>query len=375
MAGIYFHFPFCKQACDYCNFHFSTQKKFIKRMLFGMSKELILRKNELQQPIKSIYFGGGSPSLMSISSLKNFIELIKNNFKLSEKVEVTIEVNPDDISLNYLYSLSESGVNRISLGLQSFENKELILMNRVHNAEQGLQALEWTSKVFENYSLDLIFGVPFSNITSWNKNLDITLSFKPPHISAYALTIESNTVLSFKVKNKLIELLDEEIVKEQYDLLISKLEEASYENYEFSNFSKLGFESINNFSYWSRKPYLGIGPSAHSYDGIRRRSWNISNNLKYLKFIEKGELSSKNEILNDNDLFNEYVMIGLRTRGVSLNEINQIFGIKYAKYFEQNLEKKIINRTLFWDGDFIKVSKDLRFLSDGIASDLFVLKA
>ena len=375
MAGIYFHFPFCKQACDYCNFHFSTQKKFIKRMLFGMSKELILRKNELQQPIKSIYFGGGSPSLMSISSLKNFIELIKNNFKLSEKVEVTIEVNPDDISLNYLYSLSESGVNRISLGLQSFENKELILMNRVHNAEQGLQALEWTSKVFENYSLDLIFGVPFSNITSWNKNLDITLSFKPPHISAYALTIESNTVLSFKVKNKLIELLDEEIVKEQYDLLISKLEEASYENYEFSNFSKLGFESINNFSYWSRKPYLGIGPSAHSYDGIRRRSWNISNNLKYLKFIEKGELSLKNEILNDNDLFNEYVMIGLRTRGVSLNEINQIFGIKYAKYFEQNLEKKIINRTLFWDGDFIKVSKDLRFLSDGIASDLFVLKA
>ena len=248
-------------------------------------------------------------------------------------------------------------------------------MNRVHNAEQGLQALEWTSKVFENYSLDLIFGVPFSNITSWNKNLDITLSFKPPHISAYALTIESNTVLSFKVKNKLIELLDEEIVKEQYDLLISKLEEASYENYEFSNFSKLGFESINNFSYWSRKPYLGIGPSAHSYDGIRRRSWNISNNLKYLKFIEKGELSLKNEILNDNDLFNEYVMIGLRTRGVSLNEINQIFGIKYAKYFEQNLEKKIINRTLFWDGDFIKVSKDLRFLSDGIASDLFVLKA
>ena len=375
MAGIYFHFPFCKQACDYCNFHFSTQKKFIKRMLFGMSKELILRKNELQQPIKSIYFGGGSPSLMSISSLKNFIELIKNNFKLSEKVEVTIEVNPDDISLNYLYSLSESGVNRISLGLQSFENKELILMNRVHNAEQGLQALEWTSKVFENYSLDLIFGVPFSNITSWNKNLDITLSFKPPHISAYALTIESNTVLSFKVKNKLIELLDEEIVKEQYDLLISKLGEASYENYEFSNFSKLGFESINNFSYWSRKPYLGIGPSAHSYDGIRRRSWNISNNLKYLKFIEKGELSLKNEILNDNDLFNEYVMIGLRTRGVSLNEINQIFGIKYAKYFEQNLEKKIINRTLFWDGDFIKVSKDLRFLSDGIASDLFVLKA
>jgi oxygen-independent coproporphyrinogen-3 oxidase len=375
MAGIYFHYPFCSQACNYCNFHFSTQTKYRQQMQQAMKSELYFRKSELKTPIESIYFGGGSPSLLPASFFHKVIKSVNDCFKLSNDIEITLEANPNDLTLQNLKDLKKSGVNRISIGVQSFHDYELKMMNRIHNSNQGLKAIEWTSKVFDNFSVDLIYGLPKSNISTWAHNLDILTSFNPPHISSYALTVEPKTVLFRQVDKGDIKLLDEEAVKHQYDLLTSRLEKAAYINYEFSNFGKIGFHSVNNSNYWNGKPYLGIGPSAHSYDGHRVRSWNISNNLKYLKSIENGCLSQRKEVLKDHDVFNEYVMIGLRTDGVKIRIINESFGSNYALYLEKQAKNHLLDRRLFWDGDVLKVSRQARFLSDGIASDLFMLKS
>ena len=375
MAGIYFHYPFCSQACNYCNFHFSTQTKYTQQMQKAMKSELYLRKSELKTPIESIYFGGGSPSLLSASFFHKVIKSVNDCFKLSNNIEITLEANPNDLTLQNLKDVKKSGVNRISIGVQSFHDYELKMMNRIHNSNQGLKAIEWTSKVFDNFSVDLIYGLPKSNIFTWAHNLDILTSFKPPHISSYALTVEPKTVLFRQVDKGDIKLLDEEAVKLQYDLLTSRLEKAEYINYEFSNFGKIGFNSLNNSNYWNGKPYLGIGPSAHSYDGHRVRSWNISNNLKYLKSIENGYLPQRKEVLKDHDVFNEYVMIGLRTDGVKIRRVNESFGSNYGLYLEKQAKNHLLDRRLFWDGDVLKVSRQARFLSDGIASDLFMLKS
>lgn len=375
MAGIYFHYPFCSQACNYCNFHFSTQTKYRQQMQQAMKSELYFRKSELKTPIESIYFGGGSPSLLPASFFHKVIKSVNDCFKLSNDIEITLEANPNDLTLQNLKDLKKSGVNRISIGVQSFHDYELKMMNRIHNSNQGLKAIEWTSKVFDNFSVDLIYGLPKSNISTWAHNLDILTSFNPPHISSYALTVEPKTVLFRQVDKGDIKLLDEEAVKLQYDLLTSRLEKAAYINYEFSNFGKIGFHSVNNSNYWNGKPYLGIGPSAHSYDGHRVRSWNISNNLKYLKSIENGCLSRRKEVLKDHEVFNEYVMIGLRTDGVKIKRINESFGSNYALYLEKQAKNHLLDRRLFWDGDVLKVSRQARFLSDGIASDLFMLKS
>ena len=375
MAGIYFHYPFCSQACNYCNFHFSTQTKYRQQMQQAMKSELYLRKSELKTPIESIYFGGGSPSLLPASFFHKVIKYVNDCFKLSNDIEITLEANPNDLTLQNLKDLKKSGVNRISIGVQSFHDYELKMMNRIHNSNQGLKAIEWTSKVFDNFSVDLIYGLPKSNISTWAHNLDILTSFNPPHISSYALTVEPKTVLFRQVDKGDIKLLDEEAVKLQYDLLTSRLEKAAYINYEFSNFGKIGFHSVNNSNYWNGKPYLGIGPSAHSYDGHRVRSWNISNNLKYLKSIENGCLSQRKEVLKDHEVFNEYIMIGLRTDGVKIRRVNESFGSNYALYLEKQAKNHLLDRRLFWDGDVLKVSRQARFLSDGIASDLFMLKS
>ena len=375
MAGIYFHYPFCSQACNYCNFHFSTQTKYRQQMQKAMMSELYLRKSELKTPIESIYFGGGSPSLLPASFFHKVIKYVNDCFKLGNEIEITLEANPNDLTLQKLKDLKKSGVNRISIGVQSFHDYELKMMNRIHNSNQGLKAIEWTSKVFDNFSVDLIYGLPKSNISTWAHNLDILTSFNPPHISSYALTVEPKTVLFRQVDKGDIKLLDEEAVKLQYDLLTSRLEKAAYINYEFSNFGKIGFHSVNNSNYWNGKPYLGIGPSAHSYDGHRVRSWNISNNLKYLKSIENGCLSQRKEVLKDHEVFNEYIMIGLRTDGVKIRRVNESFGSNYALYLEKQAKNHLLDRRLFWDGDVLKVSRQARFLSDGIASDLFMLKS
>ena len=375
MAGIYFHFPFCRQACHYCNFHFSTQLKYQDEMLQAFKKEIELRTEEWPEELESIYFGGGSPSLLSPKSVEQLINVVIKKINLRHGIEITIEVNPDDVTFEYLEALSSIGINRLSIGIQSFLDRELKLMNRIHNADQAVKTIEWTAQLFQNFSVDLIYGTPSSDLFSWKKNLNQALSFDIPHLSSYALTVEPKTVLAHQVKNKKVRLLDEEWVKLQYDWMVNRMEEAGYENYEFSNFSKPGFHAVNNANYWKGKAYMGIGPAAHSYDGKRKRSWNPSNNIKYLKSIQQGILPAQFENLNAHEAFNEYLMTGLRTSwGVSLQKINETFGKHYSNYLEKQVENHLIDQRLYWDGDALKVSKSAKFLTDGIASDLFLLK-
>ena len=372
MSNLYFHFPFCKQACHYCNFHFSTAIKSKDLVWDAMIKELQLRSDEVKSPLESIYFGGGSPSLISPKKIDSLLKKIKNQFSVLNTVEITLEVNPDDVTKNYLIELKQAGINRLSLGTQSFFDDDLKLMNRAHNSDQAIEALENVTNQFQNFSIDLIYGMPNSNITSWEKNIQRALKFNPPHISAYALTVEKKTVLYDQVKNKKIELISDEEVKEQYDLLVLKMSTLGFVNYEFSNFGRPGFFSINNQNYWNGKSYIGIGPSAHSYDGDVLRSWNISNNQLYVKSISSGELNFEKEKLSSKDLYNEYIMTGLRKiEGLSLSYVKIKFGKPYAEYLEAQVDKNLKSRNFYWDGDYLKISQKAKFLTDGLAADLF----
>ena len=375
MAGLYIHFPFCKQACHYCNFHFSINPNNHNEILNSIKVELKLRKKELTKPIESIYFGGGSPSLIKPKVVNNIIKFISSHYQLSTYVEKTLEVNPDDVSKEYLEGLRTAGINRLSLGIQSFHEKELKMMNRAHNMNQALQSIAWISELFDNFSADLIYGIPNSSLASWEENIQKALSFNPPHISCYAMTVEPKTVLAHQIATKNLDLLDEDLVKDQYDLLLKRLEGQGYENYEFSNFGKPGFHSVNNSNYWNSKPYIGIGPAAHSFDGNRKRSWNVANNSLYLKSIKGGKLKNETELLSQVDLYNEYVMTGLRTVwGISKEKLISDFGIHFSDYLEKQAEKHLVANELYWDGDLLKITKKAKFLSDGIASNLFMLK-
>ena len=374
MSNLYFHYPFCKQACHYCNFHFSTNSKNKDTLWETMKKELVLRSKEISEPIESIYFGGGSPSLLSPKAIGDLIKLIKLHLKLEDHLEVTLEVNPDDVTADYLSGLKKAGINRLSLGVQSFIDKDLVLMNRAHNNSQSLNALELISKTFTNYSLDLIYGMPDSSLAEWEENLETALGFNPPHISSYALTVEEKTALHHKVKKGDIILLPEEEVENQYQLMVQKLESLGYINYEFSNFGKPEFFSVNNQNYWQGKPYIGIGPAAHSFDGKNIRKWNVSNNQLYINSIKEGKLPFKEEQLTLKDRYNEYLMTGLRTtHGISLLYVQENFGNRYGMYLEEQAARHLSENFFFWDGDHLKVSAKAKFLTDGLASDLFMV--
>jgi len=374
MSNLYFHYPFCKQACHYCNFHFSTTSKTENALWMAMKKEMTLRLKELDLPIESIYFGGGSPSLLNPLAISDLLGTIKSVYELKSTVEVTLEVNPDDVTETYLVDLKKAGINRLSLGVQSFLDHDLRLMNRAHQSSQALDALKLISKIFTNFSVDLIYGMPYSSLTDWEQNLDTALSYNPPHISSYALTVEEKTVLYHQVKKNEVILLPEEAVEEQYHFMVQKLEQLGYVNYEFSNFGKPNFFSVNNQNYWKGKPYLGIGPSAHSFDGKHIRRWNVSNNQLYLKSIKEGQLPFEEEQLTQKDRYNEYLMTGLRTiNGVSLLHVQETFGKRYALYLEEQAARHLSEQNFFWDGDHLKISASAKFLTDGLAADLFMV--
>ena len=374
MSGVYFHIPFCKQACHYCNFHFSTSLKYKAELMEALKKELSLRTNELPATaLNSIYFGGGTPSLLSPEEIGNLISSVRDHFTVNEQAEITLEMNPDDYYEGYFEQIKVVGVNRLSVGVQSFIPEELSAMNRAHNAEQALNVLERVQQHFSNFSLDLIFGVPGSTMESWEKNISTALSFQPSHISSYALTVEPKTVLAKQVKEQQVQLLPEEMTVQQFDYLVETLTEKGYDHYELSSFAFPGFRSVNNTSYWQGKPYLGIGPSAHSYYQ-NQRSWNLSNNKLYINKLNAGELPLEREQLTKIDRYNEFVMTGLRTaEGVALHDIQLQFGDKFAQLFEEQVEKHLMVQHLYWDGDVVKVTKKAKFLVDGIASDLFLL--
>ncbi|MCB0466937.1 MAG: radical SAM family heme chaperone HemW [Aequorivita sp.] len=373
MSGIYIHIPFCKQACHYCDFHFSTSLKKKNELVNALCKELVLRKNELIGKVETIYFGGGTPSLLSSEELKQIFEAIYANYKISEAPEITLEANPDDLSKNLIIQLSKSPINRLSIGIQSFFEEDLKLMNRAHNASEAVECIKEAKKYFKNISIDLIYGVPGMTNERWKENLEIALNLEIPHLSCYALTVEPKTALKKFIEKGIVPPVNEEVAKQHYEILLSETEKTGMENYEFSNFGKPGFHSRNNTAYWEGKPYLGIGPSAHSYDG-NSRSWNVANNTKYIKSIEAGMLPSEMEILSVEDKYNEYIMTGLRTKkGVSLEKVKDEFGKFFSEYLLKQAKIHLQNNLLILENQTLKISKKGKFLSDGIAADLFLV--
>ena len=374
MSGIYIHIPFCKQACHYCDFHFSTSMAKKDVMISALKRELVLRKEEFKdEVVETIYFGGGTPSVLETSEINDLIQTVYSNYHVAENPEITLEANPDDLSTKKLLELSDSPINRLSIGIQSFFAEDLLFMNRAHNANEAEQCIKEAIRHFDNISIDLIYGIPGMSDERWEKNIEKALTFGIPHISSYALTVEPKTALANFIKKGVVKPIDDEQAQRQFLVLYDVLTRAGFDCYEVSNFGKPGYYSKNNTAYWLGEKYMGIGPSAHSYDG-ERRAWNINNNPKYLKAIEKGELPMETEVLTKNDKYNEYVMTGLRTSwGISLERIQKQFGEKYSTYLIQRIEKYIEQQLLILSEDQLVATKKGKFLVDGIASDLFIL--
>ncbi len=345
-----------------------------EEMLEALATELEMRATEFEgEEVSNIYFGGGTPSVLEAAEVDSLIEKCYSLYTIEKHPEITLEANPDDLTKEKIEALSASKINRLSIGVQSFFEEDLKMMNRAHNATEAVECLTFSRKRFPNSSLDLIYGIPGMSNERWEKNIDKALALGVPHISAYALTVEPKTALENFIKKGIIPPVEDEVAQQHHEILVRRMEEAGYENYEFSNFALKGFHSRNNTAYWQGETYIGIGPSAHSYDG-KRRSWNINNNPNYIKAISVGELPREIEELTVTDQYNEFVMTRLRTQyGVSLDKIASLFGLKFKEYFLKQAVKHLEEHLLFQDGDRIYVTKKGKFLSDGIASDLFLL--
>lgn len=373
---IYLHIPFCKQKCSYCNFHFSTSLRGKEEMLQAIKKELFLRKDELDNKVlKSLYFGGGTPSVLTGDEIKGLIDEVLRYYSFSDDIEITLEANPDDLDGIFVKELSSTAINRLSIGTQSFFDDDLRLMNRAHNASEADASIKRAQDYgFENLSIDLIYGSPTSSLTMWKENLNRSVALQVPHISSYALTVEPKTALENWVRTQKITAPAEEEQNEEFHYMCSFLKENGFEHYEISNFAKPGFHSRHNAAYWKYKPYLGIGPSAHSYNGLNRRSWNVANNVLYIKNLEAGILPAEAEHLQEKDRFNEMLMIGLRTVwGVDLHRLNRNFSPEILQGFDQDVAGKISEGILRIEKDHLLIPEEHWFMADGIASDLFVL--
>ncbi|MBQ4913904.1 radical SAM family heme chaperone HemW [Maribacter sp. MMG018] len=374
MSGIYIHIPFCKQACHYCDFHFSTSMGKKEAMVDALCSEMELRKMEFEgEVVETIYFGGGTPSVLEPQEIQRLIATVYAHYQVSESPEITLEANPDDLSEEKLNQLANGPINRLSIGIQSFFEEDLQLMNRSHTADQAEKVLGMAAQKFDNISIDLIYGMPNMTQDRWRHNIKKALSFNIGHISSYALTVEPKTALATFVKKGLVKPADDEVAQAHFNELYETLIKEGYVCYEISNFGRPGYFSKNNSAYWQQKKYIGIGPSAHSFDG-RRRGWNINNNPKYIKAIDKGELPIEIEELTDNDKYNEYIMTGLRTIwGVSLNRIAADFGPRYETYLLARSKKYIKEKLLTLDQNVLLTTKKGKFLADGIAADLFMV--
>ncbi|MDT0605810.1 radical SAM family heme chaperone HemW [Croceitalea rosinachiae] len=374
MAGIYIHIPFCKQACHYCDFHFSTSMKKKSEMVEALKKEILLRKNEFKdEVVETIYFGGGTPSVLTVSEIAGLIHSVYDNYSVIDNPEITLEANPDDLRIDKIETLATGPVNRLSIGVQSFFEEDLKLMNRAHNTQEAEACIRESRKYFDNISIDLIYGVPGMSNERWLNNIEKALSFEIPHISSYALTVEPKTALKKFIEKGIVQNVNDEVAQEHFEILNETLMAKGYSCYEISNFGKPGYFSKNNTAYWQQKKYIGIGPSAHSFDGDSR-GWNINNNLKYLKSITENKLPIEVEALSKTDKYNEYVMTGLRTIwGVSLEKIRTNFGDNYHDYLLIQSEKYLENHLLYLDDEVLLTTKKGKFLADGIAAHLFML--
>ena len=375
MAGLYLHIPFCRQACHYCDFHFSTSLAKINPMIQAMKSELKLRATEWKDEcFETLYFGGGTPSLIAPELLSELIEAAKSSLHFESELEVTLECNPEDINGASLEAWRSLGVNRLSIGIQAFDDRALTLMNRIHDAAGAKYALELATTYFERISVDLIYGIPGRSDAQLMDDLSTLLDFGITHVSAYALTVEPQTALERFIAKGVIDPIDEEQAARQFNLIMDRLEDAGFLHYELSNYALPGHESRNNSAYWMRKPYLGIGPGAHSFKEHERR-WNVSNNPSYIRALKDKTSFFETETLSKRDHYNEYVMTALRTHwGVSLNYLTTTFGRAFKDYFTMISTPFILDNLLFEDEGVIRATRKGKFLVDGIASELFMLE-
>ncbi|MDL1913197.1 MAG: radical SAM family heme chaperone HemW [Bergeyella sp.] len=374
---IYIHIPFCKQKCTYCNFHFSTSLVQKAEMLGAITREIDLRKNELDhnKNILSIYFGGGTPSVLSANELGRIIEKINKHFSLEENAEITLEINPENINSRYIQDITDIGVNRLSIGIQSFWDPDLKITNRAHNAKQAEFSIKSVQdKGIKNVSIDIIYGFPHSDFEIWKENLRKAVFYGVTHISSYALTVEPNTALAFQIDKKIHDVASESLQNRYFYFMVDYLQDNGFDHYEISNFGKPNFYSRHNTSYWKNLPYLGIGPAAHSYDGKKTRSWNIQNNAKYIQSIQREILPIEREILSDTERYNEKIMTGLRTKwGVDIQEISTLFSEEIFDNFNKNMHIKLKEKQLIIENTQLKIPKEKWFFADRIASGLFVV--
>jgi oxygen-independent coproporphyrinogen-3 oxidase len=376
VPGIYLHIPFCKQACHYCNFHFSTSLNQKEAMVEAIVRELELQKDYLKgASLSSIYFGGGTPSLLSGAELEYIFAKIYQLHPVNADAEITLEANPDDLDAAKLQALRDTPVNRLSIGIQSFAEEDLRFMNRAHNATEARACIENALKQgFENLTLDLIYGSPTTSHAQWKTNLETVFQYPIPHLSAYCLTVEAKTALDHFVRKGLAAPVDEEHANAQFQYLMDATRERGYEHYEISNFAKPGWHARHNSSYWQGEHYLGIGPSAHSFDGTSRQ-WNVANNAKYLKILGDSELQDlapagvfEREILSPATRYNEYVMTGLRTTwGCQLEKIDPAF----RAFFLENVQPFLAKGLVIEHAHTYRLSEAGKFMADYIAAELF----
>src|SRR5450432_624458 len=373
MAGIYIHVPFCKQACTYCNFHFSTNLGLQNDFTAALLKETELRRPYLQgERVETIYFGGGTPSLLTYSALQQILDSISRHFTIDSNPEITLEANPDDMDPGLLQDWKKSGINRLSIGIQSFFTEDLVWMNRAHNGDQALRAVELVKKAgFDNFSLDLIYGSPGLTDKKWEENLRQAVSLEPSHLSCYALTVEPKTALAQMIILKKTPAIEPGVQAAQFLKGIQMLEEAGYEHYEISSFAKPGKRSLHNSAYWQSKKYLGLGPSAHSFDGVSRQ-WNVSNNARYIESLMDDKLCFDMESLKPMDILNEYIMTSLRTaEGLDLRQVEDYFGKEKGDLLKNNANVFIRSNKMNHSDHKLILTLEGKLFADGIASALF----
>lgn len=376
MAGLYIHIPFCKKACNYCNFHFVASLKYKNQLLTALKQEIYLRKNYLENElIDSIYFGGGSPGILEVDEIVNLFDIIYKNYSVQSDAEISFEANPDDLSLSKIELIKKhTPINRFSLGVQSFDDKELEYLGRVHNSNQAKKIIsELKNNNFNNITIDLIYGIPvYSDSKVWEQNLKTFFEFDLHHLSAYCLTLESKTPLEFLINKKGLTPLNEEKSLSDFKILKELTIESDFEHYEISNFAKNKKYSKHNTAYWKGVSYIGLGPSAHSYNGFSRQ-WNIANNSEYISCINNSKSYFEIETLTIDDQYNEYILTSLRTIwGVDIEKLASKFGQKHLNYFIERTKKYISNNKILKFNSNFKINPDHIFLSDGIISDLFV---
>jgi oxygen-independent coproporphyrinogen III oxidase len=372
LPGIYLHIPFCKQACTYCNFHFSTSLRYKDELVKALAIEASREKEYLAgEALDTIYFGGGTPSILEIGDLELLLTTIRKDYSITPGVEITLEANPDDISAEKLRAWRDLGINRLSIGVQSFFEEELRWMNRAHNAEQAINNLELARKEFDNITIDLIYGSPLLTDEMWKQNVETAIEMDIPHLSCYALTVEEKTPLHKLINTSKAADVDNDKQARQFLLLMEWLREKGYEHYEVSNFAKPGFRSRHNSSYWKGEKYLGLGPSAHSYDGTERR-WNLANNNVYIKSINEDTSQREVELLTPTQKLNEFIMISLRTmEGIDLQKLQEQFGVDERRRIEREVEKFVKHGLVHYDQSLIRLTDEGMLRADGIASELF----